>query len=91
MNIGYAIRTLGEEFPELFYRELSFDIYRFKLSFLFNYCVLWTNNPFGFRENDKKPKKILISYMSCFDFCSKLLPKVYRFKFFESNVLRWFD
>ncbi|XP_058096101.1 uncharacterized protein LOC131241320 [Magnolia sinica] len=28
MNTGYAIRTLREEFPELFYRELSFDIYR---------------------------------------------------------------
>ena len=29
VNMGYAIRTLREEFPELFYRELSFDIYRF--------------------------------------------------------------
>lgn len=29
VNTGYAIRTLREEFPELFYRELSFDIYRF--------------------------------------------------------------
>lgn len=29
VNIGYAIRTIREEFPELFYRELSFDIYRF--------------------------------------------------------------
>ncbi|XP_028769291.1 uncharacterized protein LOC114745402 [Neltuma alba] len=28
LNLGYAIRTLREEFPELFYRELSFDIYR---------------------------------------------------------------
>ncbi|KAI3449226.1 hypothetical protein Pfo_005891 [Paulownia fortunei] len=28
VNIGYAIRTLREEFPELFNRELSFDIYR---------------------------------------------------------------
>ncbi|KAL6311615.1 hypothetical protein AAG906_027374 [Vitis piasezkii] len=28
VNTGYAIRTLREEFPELFYRELSFDIYR---------------------------------------------------------------
>ncbi|KAJ7951216.1 NTF2-like domain containing protein [Quillaja saponaria] len=28
LNMGYAIRTLREEFPELFYRELSFDIYR---------------------------------------------------------------
>ncbi|XP_015888810.1 uncharacterized protein LOC107423711 [Ziziphus jujuba] len=28
LNTGYAIRTLREEFPELFYRELSFDIYR---------------------------------------------------------------
>ncbi|MDD0213400.1 hypothetical protein PSY81_23685, partial [Shigella flexneri] len=29
VNTGYAIRTLREEFPELFYRELSFDIYRY--------------------------------------------------------------
>ena len=29
VNMGYAIRTLREEFAELFYRELSFDIYRF--------------------------------------------------------------
>ncbi|CAI9768867.1 unnamed protein product [Fraxinus pennsylvanica] len=28
VNTGYAIRTLREEFPELFHRELSFDIYR---------------------------------------------------------------
>ncbi|KAG6748169.1 hypothetical protein POTOM_048070 [Populus tomentosa] len=28
VNMGYAIRTLREEFPGLFYRELSFDIYR---------------------------------------------------------------
>ncbi|KAL1549794.1 hypothetical protein AAHA92_17846 [Salvia divinorum] len=28
VNTGYAIRTIREEFPELFYRELSFDIYR---------------------------------------------------------------
>ncbi|KAA8520698.1 hypothetical protein F0562_015030 [Nyssa sinensis] len=28
VNTGYAIRTLREEFPKLFYRELSFDIYR---------------------------------------------------------------
>ncbi|XP_010523775.1 PREDICTED: uncharacterized protein LOC104802051 [Tarenaya hassleriana] len=27
-NLGDAIRTLREEFPDLFYRELSFDIYR---------------------------------------------------------------
>ena len=34
VNLGYAIRTLREEFPDLFYRELSFDIYRFSfLSF----------------------------------------------------------
>ena len=35
--------------------------------------------------------QFFISYMSCFDLCSRLLLKVYRFKFFESNVLRWFD
>ncbi|XP_052211658.1 uncharacterized protein LOC127814282 [Diospyros lotus] len=28
LSMGYAIRTLRDEFPELFYRELSFDIYR---------------------------------------------------------------
>ncbi|KAJ7962485.1 NTF2-like domain containing protein [Quillaja saponaria] len=28
LNMGYAIRTLREEFPEVFYKELSFDIYR---------------------------------------------------------------
>ncbi|XP_030548091.1 uncharacterized protein LOC115753571 [Rhodamnia argentea] len=28
LNMGYAIRTLREDFPELFYRELNFDIYR---------------------------------------------------------------
>ncbi|GAB4844541.1 hypothetical protein Ancab_037922 [Ancistrocladus abbreviatus] len=28
VNMGYAIRCLREEFPELFYRELRFDIYR---------------------------------------------------------------
>ncbi|GFP91465.1 hypothetical protein PHJA_001290500 [Phtheirospermum japonicum] len=28
VNTGYAIRTIREEFPELFYKELSFDIYR---------------------------------------------------------------
>ncbi|MED6112410.1 hypothetical protein PIB30_061487 [Stylosanthes scabra] len=28
VNLGYAIRTLREEFPDLFYKELSFDIYR---------------------------------------------------------------
>jgi len=29
VNVGYAIRSLREDFPDLFYRELSFDIYRF--------------------------------------------------------------
>ncbi|WCJ22680.1 hypothetical protein M5689_004757 [Euphorbia peplus] len=28
VNMGYAIRTLREEFPDIFYKELSFDIYR---------------------------------------------------------------
>lgn len=35
VNMGYAIRTLREEFPGLFYRELSFDIYRFGLYLVF--------------------------------------------------------
>lgn len=30
VNMGYAIRTLREEFPELFYKELTFNIYRFE-------------------------------------------------------------
>lgn len=30
VNTGYAIRTLREEFPELFYKELTFNIYRFE-------------------------------------------------------------
>ncbi|KAG6725523.1 hypothetical protein I3842_02G036900 [Carya illinoinensis] len=33
VNMGYAIRTLREEFPALFYKELSFDIYRDDLIF----------------------------------------------------------
>ncbi|KAI5005999.1 hypothetical protein ZWY2020_033242 [Hordeum vulgare] len=28
LNLGYAIRTLREEIPDVFYKELSFDIYR---------------------------------------------------------------
>ncbi|KAL4313544.1 hypothetical protein GQ457_01G050640 [Hibiscus cannabinus] len=28
VNMGYAIRTLREEFPDIFYKELNFDIYR---------------------------------------------------------------
>lgn len=28
VNSGYAIRTLREEFPQIFYKELNFDIYR---------------------------------------------------------------
>ncbi|KAM3282441.1 hypothetical protein P3S67_026086 [Capsicum chacoense] len=28
LNTGYAIRTIREEFPSLFYKELTFDIYR---------------------------------------------------------------
>lgn len=35
VNMGYAIRTLREEFPDLFYRELSFDIYRFEFNSFF--------------------------------------------------------
>lgn len=30
VNSGDAIRTIREEFPEVFYRELTFDIYRLK-------------------------------------------------------------
>jgi hypothetical protein len=30
--MGYAIRTLREELPEVLYKEPSFDIYRFAAS-----------------------------------------------------------
>ncbi|KAG8488967.1 hypothetical protein CXB51_016968 [Gossypium anomalum] len=33
MNIGYAIRTLREEFPDIFYRELILYIYMFGFDF----------------------------------------------------------
>ncbi|KAH1047458.1 hypothetical protein J1N35_038242, partial [Gossypium stocksii] len=33
VNIGYAIQTLIEEFPDIFYRELNFYIYRFGFNF----------------------------------------------------------
>ncbi|XP_061996989.1 uncharacterized protein LOC133714751 [Rosa rugosa] len=33
VNMGYAIRTVREEFPELFFRELSLDIYRDDITF----------------------------------------------------------
>lgn len=29
LNMGYAIRTIREELPEIFYREPNFDIYRY--------------------------------------------------------------
>lgn len=31
LNTGYAIRTIREEFPFLFYKELTFDVYRFEI------------------------------------------------------------
>lgn len=40
LNTGYAIRTIREEFPALFYKELSFDIYRLKKNFIFNVSLL---------------------------------------------------
>ena len=45
VNTGYAIRTLREELPDLFYRELCFDIYRFEFNsfspyFCFRICYL---------------------------------------------------
>eukprot|EP00270_Netrium_digitus_P008796 TRINITY_DN2645_c0_g2_i2.p1 TRINITY_DN2645_c0_g2~~TRINITY_DN2645_c0_g2_i2.p1 ORF type:complete len:348 (-),score=60.01 TRINITY_DN2645_c0_g2_i2:271-1314(-) len=33
VNVGYAIRTLREELPTLFYRKLTFDIYRNDITF----------------------------------------------------------
>ncbi|XP_073038700.1 uncharacterized protein [Primulina eburnea] len=47
VNMGYAIRTLREEFPELFHKELSFDIYRDDIVFKDPY------NTFGGIENYK--------------------------------------
>jgi len=41
LNMGYAIRSLREEFPELFDRDLSFDIYRFR--FVLSLMV-WRNS-----------------------------------------------
>ena len=32
LNMGYAIRTLREELPDVLYKEPSFDIYRFAAS-----------------------------------------------------------
>lgn len=39
VNAGYAIRTIREEFPELFYKELSFDIYRY---WTLDYFYFWS-------------------------------------------------
>lgn len=43
VNMGYAIRTLREELPEIFHRELSFDIYRYVFlrlcGILYSVCV----------------------------------------------------
>lgn len=41
VNTGTAIRTLREEFPELFYRELSFHIYRFHYLYLLYIQFCW--------------------------------------------------
>lgn len=44
LNLGYAIRTLREEFPDLFYKELSFGIYRlgfYCLYFMILLCDGW--------------------------------------------------
>lgn len=38
LNTGYAIRTIREEFPSLFYKELSFDIYRFEILIIHCCC-----------------------------------------------------
>ena len=52
VNMGYAIRTLREEFPGLFYRELNFDIYRFESDFFFLYLFIFnTIGLFGCWEN----------------------------------------
>lgn len=41
VNMGYAIRTLREELPEMFYREPCFDIYRCVISLrLFELCFV---------------------------------------------------
>lgn len=43
VNLGYALRFLREDFPALFHRELSFDIYRFQFPSLFSFlnCILF--------------------------------------------------
>lgn len=43
LNMGYAIRNLREEFPELFYRELSFNIYRFRFDCLHSWLCMINN------------------------------------------------
>ena len=51
VNLGYAIRSLREDFPGLFYRELSFDFYRFpfpSFTFLIFICMVENSNNFFF-------------------------------------------
>lgn len=40
VNLGYALRSLREDFPALFHRELSLDIYRFH--FFLNFILFQT-------------------------------------------------
>lgn len=39
VNTGYAIRTLREELPNLFYRRLNFDIYRYLFPLSHDCCL----------------------------------------------------
>lgn len=48
VNMGYAIRTLREEFPDIFYKELNFDVYRSQLDIRFKWFQL--NFPVHFSE-----------------------------------------
>lgn len=41
VNMGYAIRTLREEFPALFHKELSFDIYRFESRKIYTFAIAY--------------------------------------------------
>lgn len=71
VNMGVAIRTLREEFPELFYRELSFDIYRFEFYLFIYFLNLFNLSVFAsvlFLEFQEEKGKI-----SDFRFCVSLV------------------
>lgn len=66
LNMGYAIRTLREEFPELFYRELGFDIYRSEFECLYSwFCLMVVEYPRGI-------SKIIVTFWYIFGFSRKV-------------------